>query len=60
MTLRELLVEIQQTIERHPEILDLPVFQYLDDPEEDGFEIDRLCLHDPDGEGFDYITFGTP
>lgn len=58
MTLRELRSEIDLMVSRFPEIEDLPVFGESEQPP-NGFEVDRLILHDPDGDGFTYVSLGT-
>jgi len=51
MTVRELITELERQIREFPEIEDAPV-RTVDDTE----DIAVVCLHDTDGEGFDYVT----
>lgn len=51
MTVRELYQELGRQMQEYPEIEDCPV-RTSDDSEDLG----KVVIHDPDGEGFEYVT----
>lgn len=61
MTLLELRDEIARMITAHPEAAQLQVYANSTDAHAaDGLELERVILHDPDGDGFEYATVEPP
>ena len=57
MTLKRLRDEINKAIAEFPEVAELKVYSPHENPEDpDAFPLTHVILHDPDGDGFDYVT----